>query len=190
MLLWELQALAVVIWVGVGAIIVMPFFVYRKLKRAGLTPEIMKEEFRTEARTLFDEYIPRLKDEIGNVEERVSKTFDTKVEDLFTKLKDPDSKELYALSAMLLWRFLAVMEEPDIKKVIHAKIIGYTKAYGPQFFEAIKGEAAKQYPILEQIPQGVGPEDPSAWVKMIPEEFRGMVEGFMPIIQLMKMGKK
>jgi len=129
-------------------------------------------------------------DKIESIEDKVSKTFDTKVEDLFTKLKDPESKELYALSAMLLWRFLAVMEEPDIKKVIHAKIIGYTKAYGPQFFEAIKGEATKQYPILEQVPQGVGVDDPNAWMNMIPEEYRDMVQGFMPFLQLMKMGKK
>jgi len=145
---------------------------------------------RTEISQEIEAKEKKYDDKIGGIEDKVSKTFDTKVEDLFTKLKDPESKELYALSAMLLWRFLAVMEEPDIKKVIHNKIIGYTKSYGPQFFEAIKGEAAKQYPILEQIPQGVGVEDPNAWMNMIPEEYRDMVQGFMPFLQLMKMGKK
>jgi hypothetical protein len=127
---------------------------------------------------------------IDGIERKVSQSFDNKVEELFTKLKDPDNKELYALSAMLLWRFLSVMEEPDIKKVIHAKIIGYTRAYGPQFFEAIKSEAAKQYPIIADIPTGATSNNPNAWMSMVPEEYRETIQGFLPLLQLFGMGKK
>ena len=167
------------------------YYIFRRLPRA---EKNIEERIVARVPSIIETAKPIIKEsfqeDIEKIETKIGETVDNKIDELKQKILNPEDKETYTLAATLLWRFLAAMEEPDIKKTIHAKIIGYTKTYGPQFFEAIKGEATKQYPMLEQIPQGASIEDPNAWLGMIPEEYRETVQGFLPFLQLMKMGKK
>ena len=179
---------------ALGALIGTIWWIYYIFRRLPEAEKNIEERIVKKVPSIIETAKPIIKEsfkeDIEGIEAKIGEAVDNKIDDLKKKILNPEDKETYTLAATLLWRFLAAMEEPDIKKVIHAKIIGYTKAYGPQFFESIKGEAKKQFPVLEQLDGGGAPSGPDAWLEMIPEEYQETVKGFLPFLQLMKMGKK